>query len=235
MSEEVDFDSIFQWNMDALEVEAFKLAVCYEKTFRKIFGSETDGQTLRMNSLPKRSDPRKSNLFRHCWKMRRETRGLIEGEEYKNFIHANIIIIKLNNGRIQPNCICGDKSWIRYKVWKRRYDVKMAELNSVAPPPSVSTTNPKIIAEIDRTKKFLFERCEGEVSIDKINGFINNGIFKFWVASGKVTPYYVLLSPFIKTSDELLSGLGSSAGVFRDKLTTEVKDYFAYEFKHEYS
>lgn len=233
----MELDAVFQWNMTSPEIDVFKLAVLYEREFRKIFGEEIDGQALRRNSLPKRSDPRKSNLFRHCWKMARETRGLIDPHDYKNYIHANLIIIKLNKGHVEPNCICGDKAWVRWKVWKRRYDQKMAEVGATAPPPSVSTTNPKLIAEIDRTKKFLFERCEGNPTYEKISGFIEGGFFKMWVATGKVSPYYLVLSPFVEKSGglkQLFTVCTSSEAVVREKVTSEVKDYFKHEYRHEF-
>jgi len=234
--EPLDIDTIFQWRMTSQEIEVFKLVLAYDKAFKKLF-ADASPQIKKLNSVPVRTDPRKSNIFRQCWKMRRETRGLLEGTEYANYIYANLLIIKLNNGRVQPNCVCGDKAWVRYKVWKRRYDQKMSELSSTAPPPSVSTTNPKVIGEIDRTKKFLFERCEGEVTFDKIKTFVDEGIFKFWVASGKVSPYYVVMSPFIAKAgdvDAQFAGCSSSPAVVREKITSEVKDYFKHEYRHEF-
>src|SRR4051812_22521533 len=104
-----EYNAIFQWNMSNDEIEAFKLAVCYEKEYKKIFGSTADGQDIRRNSLPQKNDPRKSNLFRQCWRMRRETRGLIESHEYQTYIVGNLSILKIQNGYVGPNTICGDK------------------------------------------------------------------------------------------------------------------------------
>jgi len=234
----IEYDAIFQWHMKPLEIEAYKLAVCYEKEYRRLFGETADGQAVRRNSLPKRTDPRKSNLFRHCWKMRRETRGLIDSTEYRNYIIGNLTILKLQNAHVEPNGICGDKAWIRYKVWKRKYDAKMAEVAATAPPPSVSTTSPKIIGQIDKTKKFLFERCDGEPTFDKMKNFIDTGIFKFWVATGKVSHYYVVISPFVARAcdvDKLAEQCAFSAALMREKITEEVKGYFDYEYKHEFA
>lgn len=232
----MEFDAVFQWNMTPAEVDVYKLAVAYEQEFRKVFGSDADGQSYLRNRIPMRGDPRKSNLFRQCWRLRRETRGLLEPHEYRNYIKANLTIIKLHNGHVEPNCICGDKAWIRYKVWKRLYDQKMSDAGAVAPPPSVSSTSPKIIAEIDKTKKFLFERCEGEVSFDKIKNFVDSGIFKFWVASGKVSPYYAVLSPFLARTgnlDQIFTGCSTSQAVILGKITDEIRNYFNHEYKHE--
>jgi hypothetical protein len=236
-TEVTEYNAIFEWNMTPQEAAAYKLALCYEKEYRRLFPDRSDRQSIRRNKLPNRTDPRKSYLFRYCWKLLRETRGLLESHEYKDYIYANLLIIKLNNGHCEPNAICGDKAWIRYKVWKRYFDRKMAEINATAPPPSVSTTNPKIIAQIDRTKKFLFERCDGEVTLDKIKSFLDQGIFKFWVATGKVSQFYVILSPYVQKAGvaaDIAQQCGFSLAVLEEKTTQEVKDYFKHEYAHEF-
>jgi hypothetical protein len=234
--DDVEYNAVFEWKMNNDEIEVFKLAVLYQHEFRKVFGTETDGQTVRRNSLPMRSDPRKSNLFRHCWKMRRETRGLLFEDDYKHYIHANLTIIKIHKGRIEPNSICGDKAWVRYKVWKRHYDRKLSDMGVVAPPPSVSTTDPKIIAQIDKTKKFLFERCDGEPTFDKIKAFIDGGMVRLWVATGKVSQFYLVLSPFVARATDLkrlAEQCSLSVALLLENCTQEVKTYFSHEYQHE--
>lgn len=223
--------------MSIEEAETFHIALTYEKEYRRMFTGLVDGQAVRRNSLPRRSDPRKSNLFRQCWKLRRETRGLIDQNEYKNYVKANFFIIKAHGGHVEPNCVTGDKAWIRYKVWKRRYDQKIAEMESQKPPPSVSTTHPKVVAEIDRTKKFLFEKCEGQPSFEKINKFVAEGIFRLWVATSKVSPYYLALSPFVQKTNcksTLFSVCTCSESLIKEKITEEIEGYFRHEYKYEY-
>ena len=130
------------------ESETFHIALVYESEFKKMFFSNTKeslscGLSLRRNCLPRRGDPRKSNLFRHCWKLRRETNGLLEKSEYKNYVKANLFIVKINGGAVDPVCITGDKAWIRYKVWKRKYDQKLLELNSSSENSPKNTVNEK--------------------------------------------------------------------------------------------
>lgn len=231
------YDAIFQWNMNQLEAEAFKIAIFYEEEFMKLFAGtkEVDGQGIRRNTIIKKGDPRKSDLFRQCWRLRRETRGLLTDSQYLAYIKANLMILKSHKSHISPNCICGDKAWIRWKVWERWYNRKESEKNCVAPPPSVSTTDPKIIREIDRTKKFLFEKCEGSPTLEKISTFIENGFFKLWLASGKVSIYYAIMSPYVQKHIEELSKICSfDVSLYKEKITLEVKDYFNHEFMHEF-
>lgn len=232
-----EYDAIFQWNMSADEVEAYKLAVCYQKEFKKLFGETADGATIRRNSLPQRSDPRKSSLFRHCWRLRRETRGLLDSTEYRNYIIGNLTILKIQNAYLAPNGLCGDKAWIRYKVWKRKFDQKMAEIACVAPPPSVSSTSPKIIQQIDRTKKFLFEKYEGAPTFDKLKATIDSGMFKLWAVTGKVSEFYIVLSPWVAKACDvaaLAKQCSFSEALVREKCTDEVEGYFRHEYNHEF-
>ncbi len=169
--------------------------------------------------------------------MRRETRGLLEPHEYKLFIIGNLTLLMLKKAQIQPNVICGDNAWIRYKIYKRKYDAKMAELACQIPPPSISDICPKIICQIDTTKKFLFEKCEGMPTFEKIKAFIDNGFFKFWVVSGKVSQYYVTLSPFVAKStdvDQFAENCSFSSVFIRERTTSEIVNYFKHEYQHEY-
>lgn len=232
------YDAIFQWNMTPAEAAAYKLAVLYEEEFHKICkDGGIDGGTYRRNTIPKRGDPRKSNLFRHCWKLRRETRGLLQPEQYRLYIQANLTIIKMNDGRIEPNGICGDRAWIRWKVYERWYNNKLADINHATPPPSTTGVAPRIIREIDSTKRFLYEKCDGDPTAEKIKGFVDSGIMKLWVMTGKVSKYYIVLSPFVTACGDLetyCEACGFDRLLIQEKATSDVKEYFRYEYRHEF-
>ena len=133
----MNYDAIFQWDMSPAEAEVYKLALVYEEEFLNTFKDHMDGLVRRKNSLPKRGDPRKSNLFRHCWKLRRETKGLLEPHQYRLYIRANQTILLMNHKKgdkkgkvhVEPNAICGEKAWIRWKVYERWYNTKAAIIN----------------------------------------------------------------------------------------------------------
>ena len=238
----VRYDAIFEWNMSSIEASAFKLAIVYETEFLKTF-PDADRDTYQRNTISKRTDPRKSNLFRYCWKLRRETRGLLEPEEFPLYIRANLAILKMNQAKgqkagkiyIAPNALCGDKAWIRWKVYQRWYKNKLCDKNATPPPPSVSASDPKVISEIDRTKKFLFEKCEGEVTKEKLQKFAEGGQFRFWIMTGKISKYYIVLSPFMKEYKKALSeACEFDLVLIGNRATDAVKEYFRYEYGHEY-
>jgi hypothetical protein len=220
------------------EVHAYKMADLYQEEFLKIFKGNIHGVDYRRNTLPSKKDPRKSVLFKHCWKMLRETRGLLKPEQNSLYIRANLTILKMNNSEnISPNCICGEKAWIRWKVWERWFNRKLDEIASKTP--VLDNTDPKLFHEIDKTKKFLFERCDGEPSLEKIKEFLDTKIFKMWLVSGKVSRYYVALSPYMSKlmSDKDLTAMCDSCffdlNLIKEKITEGLRSYFKKEFSHE--
>lgn len=233
MAVATQYSAIFDWNMEPEEAEVYKIAVTYEEEFLKFFAGTDTGRSYRANSIPKTGDPRKSNIFRQCWRLRRETRGLLQPEEYRLYIRANLCILKLNKAYVSPNAVCGDKAWMRWKVWERWYKNKLSDLACKAP--SVGYTNPKVVKEIDRTKRFLFEKCEGQPTKEKILDFVESGIFKFWVLTGKITQYYVVCSPFLKEKvKELSDACSFDPKLAEDRINSEIRQYFEEEFRHEF-
>lgn len=238
------YDAIFQWDMTVSEAGVYKLAVMYEEEFKKIFRGHSKGIDYKRNVLPLRSDPRKSMLFRYCWKLRRETRGLLEPHQYRLYIKANLSILLMNHKkgnkkgkvRVEPNAICGDKAWIRWKVYERWNDAKAAIINATLPSPDISSADPKVIREIDRTKKFLFEKCEGKPTKEKIHKFLDDGVFKFWIMSDKISKYYVAWSPFIQKLcdvNEFAESCAYDNRLFCEKTSGAVKEYLEHEFAYE--
>jgi len=219
------------------EAATYKIACIYEREFLKIFSKsreELDGQTIRRNTLPKQRDPRKSNLFRYCWKLRRETRGLLESDQFQPYIVANLTIIKMNKGHVEPNCMCGYKAWARWKLHERWVREKASENAAEAPRPS-GASDQKVCMAIDQTKKFLYEKCDGDPTPEKINNFLENGFLKLWVATGKISPYYCVMSPLLQDKVGYLSEVCSFDPVLvRERITAGVKTYFKEEFEHEY-
>lgn len=224
-----NYDAIFEWKMTEQEGETYKLAITWEEQTKKVCPE------CKLAKLPKRSDPRKSNLFRQCWKLLRETRGLLKPNEYKMYIIANIQIIVANNGRLEPNALCGEKAWIRWKVWKRLYDRKVLVKQGEAAPPKL-VIDPKVIKDLDCTKKFLFEKCDGEPTLSKIKTFFDKGKMSIW-AGGKISYFYLVLSPWVASfmnPQELGKNLGFDPKVYEQKVSDDVRKLFQIEYDYEF-
>lgn len=219
--------------MTTPEAETYKIALLWEKEVEKHTPNNLKtAEWRRRNKLPKKRDPRTSHLFRYCWKLRRETRGLLTTEEMPLYITANLTVLKAYKGYMEINTLCGDKAWIRWKIWKRLYDKKMAQVNHKEPPPVIDT---KLNRELLRTKKFVYERCEGQPTESKIAEFIDNGYFKLWIMQGKISMIYVMLSPFVKPYIERLSEeCEFDPTLYKKDVTDDTVRFFEYEFGCEF-
>jgi hypothetical protein len=223
--------AIFEWNMSPEEAKAFRVACIWEELCKKLFPGQ------RLAKLPDKGDPRKCNLFKHCWKLIRETRGLLDESGLKDYISANLNVLKTYNARVEPNGICGDKAWVRYQVWKRLIEKRAAHVAADTPPRPL-VVNPKITKELDCTKRFLFEKFDGEPTYEKTKAVVDGTKMKYWVSSSKVSHYYLLLSPWIKKMgvlEKLAKSIGFDITVYQANLNEDLQEFFNREFKHEQS
>jgi len=227
----MDLEAIIEYKMDDLEAKAYKLCLLWEKQIRKEFPNE------HHTRLRKKGDPRKSLLFKYCYKLIRETKGLIPDEEYKLYIAAQLHILKLQNdgevhALIEPWILVGDKAWRRWRLWKSYYDKEALK-------PKTSEdfeVNPSLaLVELSRTKKFLIQELGDPPKIERMENKIKDLSFVRWVTVGKVTPYYVLLSPFIKKllGENLEEVFLFDFDVYRRVICEEVQEYFNKEFNYE--
>jgi hypothetical protein len=225
------FDPIFEWNMSDVEAQTYKLAVIWEEQLEKLFPDD------KHRKMPKKADPRKCTLFRFCWKLLRETRGLLKPEEYKLYIIANLQILRANKGRIEPNCLVGEKAWIRWKVWQRLFNKKKQEQHGESALSSISL-DPKVVREIDCTKRFLYEKCDGPPSVEILNKFMKEGKIILWINSCKISKFYLALSPLAAKAfdfEAIENKCGFSLQLYRDKAGDGVNQYFKQEFIEEWT
>lgn len=223
--------TIIDYNLSEYEAHAFKLALIWEELTKKMFPKEK-----ALAKLPKQGDPRKNTLFKYCWKLLRETRGLLKPEDYRFYIKANLTIIKVNNLHLSPNVLCGDSAWIRWRIWKKLYDKKLLEKSGEKIPLNVEV-DPKIIKKMELTKRFLFEKCEGEPSKEKLQTFLDNKSLHLW-AGDRISYFYLLLSPWIQVIVPiklLEKEIGFDSKIYESQITENLKIYFKQEFDYEFN
>lgn len=224
------YDAIFQWNMTTTEAQVFKLCCIWEDQTQKLFPRDNS-----LARLPSRSDPRDCQLFKFCWKLLRETRGLLKDDEYRLYIIANLAVLKADKRYISPNGLCGNNAWIRWKIWKKLYEAKKAELAGEEPPKTIEI-NPKVMRQLECTKRLLHEKCEGVPTFECLEEWCKNGSLQNWLMSGKVSPYYVLLSPWVSKLckiEDLEKTCSFDSKLFIPNINDGVKAYFEKEFAYE--
>lgn len=188
-------EPIIDYNMPILQAKAYKIGLIWIELSRKLFPDYK-----HVNGYPKRGDPRKSSLFRFCYKLVRETQGLVPDNEYRLFIKAQLQMLKaldLGQGvhpRIDPGCLVSDKAWIRWKMWKRKYD-QIAKRQTKEDTGLDMASEAVVYRELMSTKKFLegrFDDLEEECFMTASRDI------ERYIALGKISGYYALLSPWVK-------------------------------------
>lgn len=201
-------EEILKYEMTKDEALAFKAALIWEQ----ITQDECPGE--RCGRLSAKGDPRKSNLFRHCHKMITDTKGLLDVKEIKNYIKAQVQVMKsITDGRshadVAPQILAGPKAWTRWKMWQARHNRDMAKPVSVEQL-EISVDDSKVIAELERTKQHFAKMGVPVAEIER-NTMIR------WVRLGKVSPYWVILDErlddYCKQFDRTLYDKDISASV----------------------
>jgi|688.fasta_scaffold66707_7 hypothetical protein len=223
-----DLELILKYKMNDTEAKAYKLILLYEELCQKEFPNE------RHIKVSKNKDPRKTTIFKYCYKLIRETNGIFKEKDYYLYILAQLQILKLiKDGNIHaligPQILVGDKAWKRWKIWKKKYDKKMNKITN--PTEGIITNENSIKKDLQRTLEFLIKnKCL------EINQFINKSddIVR-WIKTGKISPYYVVLSPIISEFSRNNNLDNFDFTLYRPSITPSLEQYFREEFKHEFT
>lgn len=219
-----DLELIIKYKMNDLEAKAYKLILLYEDLCQKEFPNE------RHIRISKNKDPRKTTIFKYCYKLIKETSNIFKEKDYHLYILAQLQILKLvKDGNIHalisPQILVGDKAWKRWKIWKRIYDKKMLKIKTSEDEGIISNER-NIKIELNKTLVFLQKHnCLSEKEIkNKITDI------KRWVSTGKISPYYVVLSPIL---NKIIKDIDFS--LYRPSITPNLEIYFKKEFIHEFT
>jgi len=227
-------DDILTFEMDSTQAKAYKIALLWEELTQKEFPGE------RHVRLKKTGDPRKSLLFRHCYKLVRDTQGIITDQEYKLYVIAQLQILKLQtNGQvhalISPECLDFQNGWKRWQVWRRHFDKKMKQ-HQTAESAGVKASETIVIQELEESKKFLFSKI-GQPNLESMKMLMKDYTLVRWITLEKVTPFYVLLSPLV------VAALGGKSfeehflfdlSLYKPSITDEIRRYFHKSFAYEF-
>ena len=216
-------EKILTFNMTYKEAKAYRLALLWISLCKKFLPNDA---AVSMATLPK-GDPRKGYLFKQCWKLIRETDGLLEEQDYKYYFAAQIKMLKnvhkkTGHAHVSHNCFVGEKAWVRWKIWKKKFDEIAAETNI----PVFAADNDALIKELDRTKVFLQKTAVSEINVNDL---------KRWINSGNISLLYIGLSPRVKKlTTDLAVVFNYDPNLLDRKMTPRVQDHFQEIFSEEF-
>lgn len=209
----LEHDPIFEYHLDDDQALAYKLGLIFIDVAKKLFPNQKHTGYGKGN-------PTKKNLWKYCYKLVRETKGLLDFTEYKFYILAQLQILQsiTIGGRppmISPSCLTGPKAWIRWKIWKKKYDGR-----SKGQSQEIDLNIPKIKKELSKCCKYL-EKYNEESYKSNIKAIEED------IQLGKISSYYALMSPWFKK----YSSMEIDTGLY--KINDEIKSEFKELFKRE--
>jgi hypothetical protein len=219
---------ILEYEMNQIEAKAFKLALIWEELAKEYSLKES-------GKLPIKGDPRKSNLFKYCNKLLRETKGLILDDQYRWYIKSQFDILKNLkkegiHANISPSCLVGDKAWKRWKVWLSKFN----SISKVDFDADIIVLESKIISKLNKTKEFLVKQFKKEPNFEDIKNAFSNRTILRWVTLGKICGYYMILSPFIKKCLDGKKFENFDLEIYKLSITPKIEEYFKNLFSYEY-
>jgi hypothetical protein len=227
-------EPIMEYGLDPVQAKAYKAMLLWLVYSREVFPDYKFGH----NQVPK-GDPRKSHVWRCCYKMVRELDGRLKDDEIGLYVRAQLMILRViedeqgGHPLIDPHVLVSQQSWPRWCVWKKRYDqkqmAKTAEKAGVEPPPDRT-----LLAELDRTKQFIEHVFQKSPTFEDVKlAYANRSLIR-WIKLKKMSPLYVVLSPWVR---KLLSGANPEQVFLVDlsgyKVTDGLRKAFLERFPQE--
>jgi len=188
-----------------------------------------------------KGDPRKSFVFKCCYKLLRETQHMLEDHEYFFYIHAQFDIIKAAKKgavKIVPDCLFGEGAWRRWMVWKHIFTKHKLQADS-AEKVGIDFNNQETVKKaLSNDLKVMGKRLK-ELSYDNVKKAAENRVLARWIAIKQVSPYYAILSPILndwlkERNLTLDSTFHLDFSVFHPGVTPDIKEYFNGLFQHEF-
>lgn len=219
-------EPIVRYSMDNMEAKAFKIGLIWHDECSNNLPNEQH-EKFKIGK-----DPRKTSLFKHCYKVAKEVSGLIPDSELQLYVRAQIQILKsIREGKvhalISPHCLVGDKAWKRWKFWKRIYD---SQISRNLTSDEMGIMIKESIVRGDLLKTLYFIESKGLKDLEKYKSSKQDLIR--WATTGEISPFYVVLSPRIKSmfGNEIPVDYALYRPSITPALESMFKEKFAYEF-----
>lgn len=223
---------ILDYKMNKEEAKAWKVAIMYIELSKQYFPD------YKHYTLWGAKDPRRTSLFKHCYKLVRECDQYLANHEYRLYLTAQFQIMKnIDYGTggaafIHPNCIVGVKAWKRWLLWKEKFNKVVLPLEPV----KVNSTD-KVITELANSKRFLESKLKELTKQNILDALESRAMFR-WCALGELSGYYLVMSPVVTAwvksrKVDLLEAFALDMNYYRLGVTQEAVEYFKREFAYE--
>lgn len=227
-------EAIIDYNIPPEQAKAFKVALLWEILSEKEFPNHNHVR------LRKSGDPRRSYLFKLCYKLIRDTKGLILDKDYRLYVVAQLQVLKhvAMDAMIDPHILVGERAWRRWKFWKNKYDKNIENYKKTLSEAKPMAICSKVCSSLKKSREFFEKNTGHPPTYEDIQIALKDHAMVRWVTLGRVSPYYILLSPWISKALE-----GKDWGevflfdlsVYQDSITEEVRKYFRQEFSYEFN
>lgn len=215
--------------MEEIDIKAYRICVYWEEIL------DHECPNYRTSRLPK-GDPTKCFLFKCARKLVKETQGLLPEEMYKYYVYAQIASLKaFTDGKvhalIEPPCLFGNTAWLRWKIWKSKFDKMKNKLenensNEVK---RIVQNNMSVSIELNKTLDFL--KTKIKITPEEIKKALSDNSLQKWVLFNKVSPYFVMLSNIVsKDVPDLYGYFGFDPEIYKKSIDENVKNQFAQTF-----
>jgi hypothetical protein len=145
-----------------------------------------------------KGDPRKTLLFKCCYKMVSEVKGKINPEDMDLYIYSQIAVLKANNSEdtpvlVTPQVLCGEKAQWRWKFFNKQSKIQLPQLQK----PEIIISNEKFKKLVDESSEFLYKKI---IPFTKENFFkkLDDGSILRWYENKFISGYYIVQSNIIK-------------------------------------
>lgn len=220
-----------KYKMTELEIKALKVCNIWMELSRKVFPKYNHGKVAK-------GDPRKTLMFKVCYKLVRETEAFIEENDYQLYVRAQLDILKhisLEKGHplIDVNCLIGDKAWKRWKLWKKKYDTTV-QIRSKST--NIKKNTNKINDLLKKTRDFFKITYGDSMNFEKFIEIEKNGDLYQHLNLGRISPYYLVLSPFFgKISNNVqIRKIHFDLNIYKNGVDESVIEYFRNLFNYEF-
>lgn len=222
-----ELEPIIKYKMNEMEAKAYKIAIIWQDECKRELPNESFAK------LKRNTDPRKSTLFKYCYKLAREMKGILEDKDLSIYVRAQLQILKaIREGEvhalIEPHCLVGEKAWKRWKIWHRKYHKKLNRALT-ADQLGISTKESKVVAELKSTFAFL----ENKKCLDFSTFSSSIKDIERWVNNGEISCFYLILSPWIKKIFGDHTHFNFDESYYRSGITPRIEEFFKDTFQHE--